>query len=397
MWYHKCDKDTVDFYEMLTKEAKKDMPHFEEQDRPEKVKDIYHALERDKPHMPSEMKARIAAKFGKSGIQHKGPPYEAPIKADYPKAEQKTDVEREKKTTKAERESVAHEHKEMKKEASSHGIKDDIINEDAEAQKTLNKKHVPVSALTSAIHFGLGGGLTGGALGALIGGLVKGRPIAGGLIGGGSGAALGGGFGALGKNQYNEARKEILTELKKDAKEWLKQSHSKKEREMVARKLEELEGELSSAYWRNTFDSWGKDYRISKLERKMKKEASVEKAIVDFLKKNPKPEDEQVHALATKLGIPKDELEEKFYQMVSQCNQLKNKNMNKEAKAHAVSLNWDKMKTGLSEQAKAIKTDFFSIPESKQEGILANLRKFLVTGTEEIKNSAKAILKILGK
>lgn len=61
------------------KTAKKDMPHFTEQDRPEKVKDIYRALKREHPGMPAEMKARIAARQGKPGKQHQGPPYKAPI------------------------------------------------------------------------------------------------------------------------------------------------------------------------------------------------------------------------------------------------------------------------------------------------------------------------------
>jgi hypothetical protein len=62
----------------LFKEAK-DMPHFTEQDRPEKVKDIYKALKREHPDMPAEMKARIAARQGKPGHQHQGPPYKGPL------------------------------------------------------------------------------------------------------------------------------------------------------------------------------------------------------------------------------------------------------------------------------------------------------------------------------
>jgi hypothetical protein len=58
---------------------KKDMPHFTEQERPEKVKDIYKALKAEHPEMPAEYKARIAAKFGKKGIQKQGPPYKAPL------------------------------------------------------------------------------------------------------------------------------------------------------------------------------------------------------------------------------------------------------------------------------------------------------------------------------
>ena len=59
------------------------MPHFTEQDRPKKVKEIYKALKRDHPDMPAEMKARIAARQGKPGKQHQGPPYKAPINETY--------------------------------------------------------------------------------------------------------------------------------------------------------------------------------------------------------------------------------------------------------------------------------------------------------------------------
>jgi len=59
-------------------EKKAGMP-FPEQDRPEKVKEIYRALKREHPEMPAEMKARIAARQGKRGKQHQGPPYKGPI------------------------------------------------------------------------------------------------------------------------------------------------------------------------------------------------------------------------------------------------------------------------------------------------------------------------------
>lgn len=54
------------------------------QDRPESVKKIYRALKRDHPEMPAGMKARIAARQGKPGKQHQGPPYKGPLtkKAD---------------------------------------------------------------------------------------------------------------------------------------------------------------------------------------------------------------------------------------------------------------------------------------------------------------------------
>ena len=57
----------------------KDMPHFTDQDRPAKVKEIYRALKREHPSMPAEMKARIAARQGKKGKQHQGPPYKGPL------------------------------------------------------------------------------------------------------------------------------------------------------------------------------------------------------------------------------------------------------------------------------------------------------------------------------
>ena len=52
---------------------------FLKQDRPEKVKAIFRALKREHPEMPAEMKARIAARQGKPGKQHQGPPYKGPI------------------------------------------------------------------------------------------------------------------------------------------------------------------------------------------------------------------------------------------------------------------------------------------------------------------------------
>jgi hypothetical protein len=61
------------------KTAAADMPPFLEQDRPKKVKSIYSALKREHPDMPAEMKARIAARQGKRGKQHQGPPYKAPL------------------------------------------------------------------------------------------------------------------------------------------------------------------------------------------------------------------------------------------------------------------------------------------------------------------------------
>lgn len=57
----------------------KDLPDFTKQDRPKKVKEIYKALKRDHPNMPAEVKARIAAKFGKKGKQEQGPPYKGEL------------------------------------------------------------------------------------------------------------------------------------------------------------------------------------------------------------------------------------------------------------------------------------------------------------------------------
>ena len=87
---HEIAKDHLaeipDYYTRLDKmeeAAKKkqagDMPHFLDQDRPAKVKEIYSAIKRDHPDMPAEMKARIAARQGKPGKQHQGPPYKAPL------------------------------------------------------------------------------------------------------------------------------------------------------------------------------------------------------------------------------------------------------------------------------------------------------------------------------
>lgn len=51
--------------------------------------------------------------------------------------------------------------------------------------------------------------------------------------------------------------------------------------------------------------------------------SKVDRALLKLLKKNPKPEDEQVHALATKLGVPKDELEERAYALLAQARKEK--------------------------------------------------------------------------
>ena len=72
-------KASCSLREAMLKTAKKDMPSFLKQDRPKKVKEIYRALKRDHPDMPAEVKARIAARQGKPGKQHQGPPYKAPI------------------------------------------------------------------------------------------------------------------------------------------------------------------------------------------------------------------------------------------------------------------------------------------------------------------------------
>ncbi len=62
----------------LIEKIARDMPSFTKQKRPEGVKKIYRALKREHPEMPAAYKARIAAKFGKKGVQEKGRPYTAP-------------------------------------------------------------------------------------------------------------------------------------------------------------------------------------------------------------------------------------------------------------------------------------------------------------------------------
>jgi mannose-6-phosphate isomerase-like protein (cupin superfamily) len=49
------------------------------------------------------------------------------------------------------------------------------------------------------------------------------------------------------------------------------------------------------------------------MEGKMKE---LHAKIIEFLKKNPKPKDKEVHALADKLGIEVDEFEEHFYMIL---------------------------------------------------------------------------------
>ena len=117
MQYHEMDNVDLDFFNAITKEAKKEMPHFTEQDRPEKVKEIYRALKRDHPNMPAEMKARIAAKQGKPGKQEQGGPYKAPIDTEYKKSDQEKDKKRMERTTKSEREKERVKEEKMEKEA----------------------------------------------------------------------------------------------------------------------------------------------------------------------------------------------------------------------------------------------------------------------------------------
>lgn len=50
------------------------------------------------------------------------------------------------------------------------------------------------------------------------------------------------------------------------------------------------------------------------LEGKMKE---IQIAISDFLKKNPKPSDKQIHQLANKMGIDEHKFEEYVYQMLA--------------------------------------------------------------------------------
>ncbi len=69
----------IGFADGVEKTAARDMPSFLRQDRPESVKKIYRALKKDHPGMPAAMKARIAARHGRPGKQHQGPPYAAPL------------------------------------------------------------------------------------------------------------------------------------------------------------------------------------------------------------------------------------------------------------------------------------------------------------------------------
>lgn len=85
---HTKDKDLPEKKKENKKEGK-DMPSFTSQDRPEGVKDVYRALKREHPDMPEEVKARVAARQGKPGKQHQGPPYKAPLNKEYKKKQKK--------------------------------------------------------------------------------------------------------------------------------------------------------------------------------------------------------------------------------------------------------------------------------------------------------------------
>lgn len=57
-----------------------------------------------------------------------------------------------------------------------------------------------------------------------------------------------------------------------------------------------------------------------KLKRYLKEKSmeEIHKVIIDFLKKNPTPEDEDIHALADKMGIEPDDFEEHVYMILGQ-------------------------------------------------------------------------------
>jgi len=46
-------------------------------------------------------------------------------------------------------------------------------------------------------------------------------------------------------------------------------------------------------------------------------EQDLQKKIIDFLKKNPNPDDEKVHDFAEKLGMEPDDLEAEFYKLAT--------------------------------------------------------------------------------
>lgn len=158
--------------------AKRDMPHFTDQDRPEKVKEIYRALKRDHPDMPAEKKARIAARQGKKGKQHQGPPYKGPLSK-----ESSINI-------------AAAAGRIMTKIALDAPTLNKEEIEEA-LQGAQSREDVAGRARNWAIGGGIGGGLLGGGLGTGIGALLKPRlgplaPIIGGLAGGGLGATAGG-------------------------------------------------------------------------------------------------------------------------------------------------------------------------------------------------------------
>jgi hypothetical protein len=73
----------------IAKEKERKMPSFLKQERPEGVKHIYRAMTRRSENMrelkkrygsrAKEVAARVAARQGKRGKQHQGPPYKEPI------------------------------------------------------------------------------------------------------------------------------------------------------------------------------------------------------------------------------------------------------------------------------------------------------------------------------
>ena len=82
------DGFTDELQKIAGEKEKRDMPSFTKQDRPEGVKKVYRALEDPEKvkelkarygNRWEEVKARIAARQGKRGKQHRGKPYKVPI------------------------------------------------------------------------------------------------------------------------------------------------------------------------------------------------------------------------------------------------------------------------------------------------------------------------------
>lgn len=120
--------------------------------------------------------------------------------------------------------------------------------------------------------------------------------------------------------------------------------------------------------------------KLLNMEAQMKKSISIEDKIIDFLSRHPRPSDLQIHALAERLGIEADKLEEEIYALLGR--ELMKGTKDDESVPDSVGLNGGGMlkqgpppRPGLAwnpethrwvkDQAHILRTRLFSYPRGK--------------------------------